>query len=60
MLYTYIFFLYLIYIYSNMGHLHNLKNQNTSFLSSFGEKVKHVAAAAAATAKGIYDTGRTI
>ena len=42
-----------------MGHLHNLKNQNTSFLSSFGEKVKHVAAAAA-TAKGIYDTGRTI
>ena len=42
-----------------MGHLHNFKNQNTSFLSSFGEKVKHVAAAAA-TAKGIYDTGRTI
>ena len=42
-----------------MGHLHNLKNQNTSLLSSFGEKVKHVAAAAA-TAKGIYDTGRTI
>ena len=42
-----------------MGHLHNVKNQNTSFLSSFGEKVKHVAAAAA-TAKGIYDTGRTI
>ena len=42
-----------------MAHLHNLKNQNTSFLSSFGEKVKHVAAAAA-TAKGIYDTGRTI
>ena len=29
------------------------------FLSSFGEKVKHVAAAAA-TAKGIYDTGKTI
>ena len=43
-----------------MAHLHNLKNQNTSFLSSLGEKVKHVAAAAAATAKGIYDTGRTI
>ena len=42
-----------------MSHLHNLKNQNTSFLSSFGEKVKHVAAAAA-TAKGIYDTGKTI
>ena len=42
-----------------MGHLHNVKNQNTSFLSSFGEKVKHVAAAAA-TAKGIYDTGRTV
>ena len=42
-----------------MAHLHNLKNQNTSFLSRFGEKVKHVAAAAA-TAKGIYDTGRTI
>jgi len=42
-----------------MAHLHNLKNQNTSFLSSLGEKVKHVAAAAA-TAKGIYDTGRTI
>ena len=42
-----------------MGHLHNLKNQNTSFLSSFGEKVKHMAAAAA-TAKGIYETGRTI
>ena len=42
-----------------MAHLHNLKNPNTSFLSRFGEKVKHVAAAAA-TAKGIYDTGRTI
>ena len=42
-----------------MGHLHNLKNQNTSLFSSFGEKVKHVAAAAA-PAKGIYDTGRTI
>ena len=42
-----------------MSHLHNLKHQNTSFLSSFGEKVKHVAAAAA-TAKGIYDTGKTI
>ena len=42
-----------------MGHLHNQKNQNTSFSRSFGEKVKHVAAAAA-TAKGIYDTGRTI
>ena len=42
-----------------MARLHNLKNQNTSFLSSLGEKVKHVAAAAA-TAKGIYDTGRTI
>ena len=42
-----------------MTHLHNLKNQNTTFLSRFGEKVTHVAAAAA-TAKGIYDTGRTI
>ena len=42
-----------------MAHLHNFKNQNTSFLSSFGEKVKHVAAAAA-TAKGIYDTGKAI
>ena len=42
-----------------MAHLHNLKNQNTSVFCSFGEKVKHVAAAAA-TAKGIYDTGRTI
>ena len=42
-----------------MIRLHNLNNENTSFLSSFGEKVKHVAAAAA-TAKGIYDTGRTI
>ena len=42
-----------------MAHLHNLRNQNTTFMSRFGEKVKHVAAAAA-TAKGIYDTGRTI
>jgi len=42
-----------------MGHLHNLKNENTSFLSSFGEKVKHVAAAAA-SAKGMYDTGKMI
>ena len=42
-----------------MGHLHNLKNQNTSFLSSFGEKVKHVAAAVG-TAKGLYDVGRTL
>ena len=42
-----------------MAHLHDLKNQNTSFLNNFGEKVKHVAAAAA-TAKGIYDTGKPI
>ena len=42
-----------------MAHLHNLKNQNTSFISRFGEMVKHVAAAAA-TAKGVYGTGRTI
>ena len=42
-----------------MAHLHNLKNQNTSVLSSLGEKVKHVAAATA-TAKCIYDTGITI
>ena len=42
-----------------MAHLHNLKNQNTSFLSNFGEKVKHVAAAVG-TAKGTYDVGRTI
>ena len=42
-----------------MAHLHNLKILNTRFISRFGEKVKHVAAAAA-TAKGIYDTGTTI
>ena len=42
-----------------MAHLHNLRNQNTTFMSRFGEKVKHVAAAVA-TAKCIYDTGRTI
>ena len=42
-----------------MAHLHNLRNQNTTFMSRFGEKVKHVAAAVA-TAKGIYDVGRTI
>ena len=37
-----------------MAHLHNLRNQNTPFMSRFGEKVKHVAAAVG-TAKGIYD-----
>ena len=42
-----------------MAHLHNVKNQNTTFMSSIGEKVKHVAAAVG-TAKGIYDVGRTI
>ena len=42
-----------------MAHLHNLRNQNTTFMSRFGEKVKHVAAAVG-TAKGIYDVGRTI
>ena len=42
-----------------MAHLHKLRNQNTNFMSRFGEKVKHVAAAVG-TAKGIYDVGRTI
>ena len=42
-----------------MAHLHNLRNQNTTFMSRFGEKVKHVAAAVG-TAKGIYDVGRTL
>ena len=42
-----------------MAHLHNLRNQNTTFMSRFGEKVKHVAAAVG-TGKGIYDVGRTI
>ena len=44
-----------------MAHLHNLNRNpsNSSFLSGFGEKVKHVAAAVG-TAKGLYDVGRTL
>ena len=42
-----------------MAHFHNLRNQNTTFMSRFGEQVKHVVAAVG-TAKGIYDVGRTI
>ena len=42
-----------------MAHLHNLRNHNTTFMSRFGEKVKHVAAVVG-TAKGLYDVGRTL
>ena len=43
-----------------MAHLHNLKhNTNTSFLSGFSKKVKHVAAVVGTT-KSLYDVGKTI
>ena len=43
-----------------MGHLHNFhKNKKPSMLSSFGKKVK-TAMEIGATAKGLFDIGRSV